>query len=92
VDGYRFVLVLNCRSGGGATGQPRQCDPVSVASVTPHRVYNLPEKPSLPRASTGGGGGGSGSSKEHWHVELEIQTLLVPTHHQGRGIGTVFIF
>jgi len=91
VEGYRFVLVLNCRSGGGATGQPRQCDPVSVASVTPHRVYNLPEKPTSPRASTGGGGssGVGGASKEHWHVELEIQTLLVPAHHQGRGIGTV---
>lgn len=82
------MLVLNCRSGGGASGLPRTCDPVSVASVTPHRVYNLPD--ASPRSHGGGAGKGKGGGgKEHWHVELEIQTLLVPTHHQGRGIGTV---
>ena len=67
------MLVLNCRSGGGPGGGPRKCVPVSVASITPHRVFNKDE---------------SGSSL-NWHVELEIQTLLVPSDHQVRLLGAV---
>jgi hypothetical protein len=76
VEGYRFTLVLNCRSG---PPHARTCVPVSVASVTPHRVLNKQE----------GSSGGSSSGSSHWHVELELQTLLVPVEHQGKGIGTV---
>jgi hypothetical protein len=88
VDGFRFVLVLYCRSTTAASGPPEAAvvEPVSVGSITAHRVYNKPD----------GRGSGSGSavhvtpdSTSHWHVELEIQTLLVPVAHQGRGIGTV---
>jgi len=71
VEGYRFTLMLNCRSG---PPHARTCVPVSVASVTPHRVYNKQE---------------GSAAAGHWHVELELQTLLVPTEHQGKGIGTV---
>ena len=67
VSGYRFVLVLNCKSPSGAA------EPISVASVTPHRVFNR----------------GAARTSRVWHVELEIQTLLVPPPHQGRGVGTV---
>ena len=100
VDGYKFTLMLNCRTpvttaaattAASPFAAPPVCVPVAVASVTPHRVYN--------RADGGGGGGaaaspqgggaGASSGGGHWHVELELQTLLVPVEHQGKGIGTV---
>lgn len=87
VEGYRFVLVLNCLRKGNKKKRKKHdvddesediCEPISVASITPHRVYNKPT------VETPGGGGG-----EHWHVEIELQTLLVPAAHQGKGIGTM---
>ena len=81
VDGFRFVLVLYRRSVTKRKPATKitVVEPISVGSITAHRVYNKPDNAVADNAE----------AARHWHVELEIQTLLVPVAHQGRGIGTV---